>query len=293
MSFKGAGQSSIIVAGVTIISLSFALMIGENSIRIDGYPLTFSCAIIAFGLNWLAFIPSAAAQKDTYYDMVGSLTYLSLLVFAVFLSWPSDLRSMAVAVMVAVWAVRLGSFLFRRIHAAGGADQRFEKIKVNPPRFLVAWTLQAAWVTFTASAAIVVITSADKAPIDFFFYTGSLLWLLGFSFEVVSDEQKRRFKADPRNKDKFIKTGLWAWSRHPNYFGEISLWTGILIIAVPQLNSWSWLVLMSPVFVYLLLTRVSGINLLEAIAKDRWGENPEYQDYCKKTPVLLPRFPKD
>ena len=119
------------------------------------------------------------------------------------------------------------------------------------------------------------------------------LWLLGFSFEVVSDEQKRRFKADPRNKDKFIKTGLWAWSRHPNYFGEISLWTGILIIAVPQLNSWSWLVLMSPVFVYLLLTRVSGINLLEAIAKDRWGENPEYQDYCKKTPVLLPRFPKD
>ena len=109
----------------------------------------------------------------------------------------------------------------------------------------MAWTLQAAWVTFTASAAIVVITSADKAPIDFFFYTGSLLWLLGFSFEVVSDEQKRRFKADPRNKDKFIKTGLWAWSRHPNYFGEITLWTGILIRAGPQLNAWSWLVLLS------------------------------------------------
>ncbi|WP_374128090.1 DUF1295 domain-containing protein, partial [Sphingomonas sp. 28-62-11] len=115
--------------------------------------------MLAFAVNWLAFVPSAWAQKDTYYDTVGALTYLSVIGVAASNAWPLDTRAMVVATMVGIWTVRLGSFLFSRIHASGGADQRFEKIKVNPPRFLVAWTLQAVWVIFTASAALVIITS--------------------------------------------------------------------------------------------------------------------------------------
>ena len=291
-SFKGAGQSLLTVVFATALGLGFANLAGANSINMGAYSAVFVCAMLAFAVNWLAFIPSALAQKDTYYDSVGALTYLSVIGVAASNAWPLDTRAMVVATMVGIWTIRLGSFLFSRIHASGGADQRFEKIKVNPPRFLVAWTLQAIWVIFTASAALVVITSQQTAPLDGLFWAGAALWVIGFAFEVVADSQKRQFKKDPANKNKFIDTGLWAWSQHPNYFGEITLWFGILIMAIPLLSRWSWLAVISPIFVYLLLTRVSGINLLDGIAKERWGDNPSYQAYRKNTPVLFPRPPK-
>jgi steroid 5-alpha reductase family enzyme len=252
----------------------------------------FVCAGLAFVVNWLAFVPAALFQSDRFYDTTGALTYLTVIAAACAASWPLDPRSAIVAGMVAVWTVRLGSFLFTRIHAAGGTDVRFAKIKVNPPRFLVAWTLQALWVIFTASAALVIITAPEPAPLDGFFWAGAALWVIGFAFEVIADEQKRRFRADPPNHGTFITTGLWAWSQHPNYFGEITLWAGILVIAIPQLAGWNWLVVLSPLFVALLLTRVSGINLLDAIAKKRWGDDPAWQAYVARTPVLLPRPPR-
>lgn len=291
-SFKGAGQSLLIVALASVLGLGFANLAGANSINFGAYSAVFVCAVLAFAVNWLAFIPSAVAQKDTYYDTVGALTYLSVIGVAASNAWPLDTRAMVVAAMVGIWTIRLGSFLFSRIHASGGADQRFEKIKVNPPRFLVAWTLQAVWVIFTASAALVIITSQQTAPLDGFFWAGAALWVIGFAFEVVADSQKRQFKKDPANKDRFIDTGLWAWSQHPNYFGEITLWLGILVMAIPLLSGWSWLAVISPIFVYLLLTRVSGINLLDGIAKKRWGDDPAYQAYRINTPVLFPRPPK-
>lgn len=292
MSFKGAGRSLFIVAIATALGLGFAFLAGSGGITIDDYPALFACAVVAFAVNWLAFIPSAIAQKDTYYDTVGALTYLSVIGYSTFQAAPLDTRAIVVAFMVGVWTIRLGSFLFMRIHAAGGADERFEKIKKNPPRFLVAWTLQAVWVIFTASAALVIITSQSTAPLGLFFWAGAAIWVIGFAFEVIADNQKRQFKKDPANKGKFIKSGLWAWSQHPNYFGEITLWTGILVMAIPLLSGWSWLAVISPIFVYLLLTRISGVNLLDGIGKDRWGDDPAYQEYRKNTPVLFPRPPK-
>ena len=292
MSFRGAGRSLLIVAIATALGLGFAFLTGSGGITIDDYPALFACAVVAFAVNWLAFIPSALAQKDTYYDTVGALTYLSVIGYSTYHSAPLDTRAIVVAVMVGIWTVRLGSFLFMRIHASGGADERFEKIKKNPPRFLVAWTLQAVWVIFTASAALVIITSQSAAPLSLFFWAGAAIWVIGFAFEVIADDQKRRFKKDPGNKGKFIKSGLWAWSQHPNYFGEITLWTGILVMAIPLLSGWSWLAVISPIFVYLLLTRISGVNLLDGIGKDRWGDDPAYQQYRKNTPVLFPRPPK-
>ena len=292
MSFRGAGRSLLIVAIATALGLGFAFLTGSGGITLDDYPALFACAVVAFAVNWLAFIPSALAQKDTYYDTVGALTYLSVIGYSTYHSAPLDTRAIVVAVMVGIWTVRLGSFLFMRIHASGGADERFEKIKKNPPRFLVAWTLQAVWVIFTASAALVIITSQSAAPLSLFFWAGAAIWVIGFAFEVIADDQKRRFKKDPGNKGKFIKSGLWAWSQHPNYFGEITLWTGILVMAIPLLSGWSWLAVISPIFVYLLLTRISGVNLLDGIGKDRWGDDPAYQQYRKNTPVLFPRPPK-
>jgi steroid 5-alpha reductase family enzyme len=287
-----AARNLLTVAIVSALGLGFAWLAGSTSVPLAGYSAVFVCALVALGVNWIAFIPSAAAQTDRLYDTIGAVTYLSVLVTASLAAWPLDTRAMVVAAMVGIWTIRLGSFLYRRIHAAGGTDRRFAKIKTDPARFLVAWTLQALWVIFTASAALVAITATETQPLGLFFWVGAALWVLGFTFEVVADNQKSAFKADPANEGKFINTGLWAWSQHPNYFGEITLWLGILVIAFPLLSGWSYLAIFSPIFVTLLLTKVSGINLLDGIAKSRWGDDPAYQAYRKNTPVLIPRPPK-
>jgi steroid 5-alpha reductase family enzyme len=113
---------------------------------------------------------------------------------------------------------------------------------------------------------------------------------VGFALEAVADQQKRRFRERPENAGRFIATGLWAWSRHPNYFGEILLWTGVALVALPALDGWQLATLLSPVFVTLLLTRVSGVPLLEERADARWGDDPEYLAYKKRTPLLVPRI---
>jgi steroid 5-alpha reductase family enzyme len=140
------------------------------------------------------------------------------------------------------------------------------------------------------AAALVAITTVTRKELDLFAVVGFLVWIIGFAIEVAADSQKSRFSADPDNKGKFIQTGLWARSRHPNYFGEIMLWVGIAIIALPVLHGWQWVALISPIFVTLLLTRVSGVPLLEKKADQKWGGQEEYEAYKKKTPVLIPRL---
>lgn len=291
-----SAKSLIVVAVVTAIALSFTWFAGAGSVHVFGVNAMFACGLLALAINWLVFIPSAIAQADTYYDTIGAVTYLSVLALSCYAAFSAlgelDLRAMVIAAMVAFWCIRLGSFLFKRIHAMGGADSRFEKIKVNPARFLVAWTLQALWVILTASAAVAAITSNNPQPLGVFFYVGAAIWVIGMGFEVIADGQKRDFKADPANKGKFIDIGLWRWSRHPNYFGEITLWAGILVMAIPVLSGLAWLVVISPIFVYLLLTRISGVNLQNAQAKERWGDDPAYQAYRKNTPALFPCPPK-
>lgn len=289
-------QSIIVFIVVTIIAFGFGIAAGWQSVQVAGYSAFFLCAVIAMVVNWLVFIPSALAKSDKFYDTTGAITYLTVTALACWATINAlgslDTRAIVLAAMVALWCVRLGSFLFIRIHAMGGTDSRFEKIKVNPSRFLVAWTLQGLWVILTASAALVAITTPDPQPIGAFFWIGAAVWLIGISFETVADAQKSRFKADPANEGKFIDIGLWRWSRHPNYFGEITLWTGVLIIAIPVLSGLSWLVVISPIFVTLLLTKVSGINLQDKQAKERWGDDPAYQEYRRNTPALIPMPPK-
>lgn len=289
-------QSLIVVIVVTVIALAFSGFASANSVELYGYPAMYLCGWLALVINWLAFIPSALAKSDKFYDTTGAITYLTVTGVAVFAAYQSfgslDPRGIVVAAMVAIWCIRLGTFLFIRIHAAGGSDSRFEKIKTSPARFLAAWTLQALWVILTASAALAIITSTNRVPLDAFFWIGAAIWAFGLTFEAVADAQKSKFKSDPANDGDFINVGLWKWSRHPNYFGEITLWTGIFIIAIPVLTGLAWLVVISPVFVYLLLTRISGINLQEEQAKKRWGDDPAYQKYRRDTPVLFPRPPK-
>jgi steroid 5-alpha reductase family enzyme len=228
-------------------------------------------------------------QTEKFFDLTGSITYITITILAVIFSAGVDARSILLSVLVMIWAVRLGTFLFRRIQRAG-KDDRFDAIKPSFIRFLNVWTIQGLWVTFTAAAALVAITTTNRRGLDVFALVGLLVWMIGIGIEIAADAQKSRFKANPENNGKFIQTGLWARSRHPNYFGEITLWIGIAIIALPVLQGWQWVALISPVFVILLITRVSGIPLLEKKADQKWGGQEDYEAYKKRTPVLIPRL---
>jgi steroid 5-alpha reductase family enzyme len=258
---------------------------------VSGAPLFALCVALAFLIQFIAFIPAYRKQTEGSYDLTGSLTYIAITGMALALSPAPDGRAFLLAALVAVWAARLGSFLFRRIRAAG-EDRRFREIKPSFARFLLAWLLQGLWVSFSLGAALAAITGARRLPLDGFAGAGLALWLFGFAIEVSADRQKRAFNAEPANHGRFIRSGLWAWSRHPNYYGEIVLWLGVAVIAFPVLQGWQWVTLVSPLFVALLLTRISGIPLLEARADEKWGGQPDYEAYKANTPVLAPRRPR-
>ena len=242
-------------------------------------------------IQWVASVPAYLGRTERFYDLTGSLTYVTLTVVSIGLGPPAHARSALLGVLVVVWAVRLGSFLFRRI-MADGSDRRFDEIKTSFVRFFVAWTLQGVWVCFTMGAALAAITSVRRVPLGVLAWVGVALWIGGFGIEAGADQQKRRFRSRPDNAGRFIASGLWAWSRHPNYFGEIVLWTGVAVIALPALQGWQFVPLVSPLFVTLLLTKVSGVPLLEERADAKWAGDPEYEAYKAATPVLVPRPPR-
>ena len=287
---KTTDRNALIAFPILIlIGILVALAGSQGGAAIAGVPLFALSVGLAFLIQWLAFIPAYWLQTEKFFDLTGSLTYISVIIIAVIFSTGVDSRAILLSILVAVWAIRLGSFLFGRIRKAG-KDDRFDEIKPSFIRFLNVWTIQGLWVTFTMAAALVAITTATRKELDLFAIVGFLVWIFGFAIEVVADSQKSRFSANPDNKGKFIQTGLWSRSRHPNYFGEIMLWVGIAIIALPVLQGWQWVALISPVFVTLLLTRVSGVPLLEKKADKKWGGQEDYESYKKRTPVLIPKL---
>jgi len=280
---------------LVVLPVALALVAGlawagsQGGAVVGGAPLFALCVALAVAIQWIAFVPAYLSGTARFFDLTGSLTYLTLTAVALSLGPPADARALLLAALVVVWAVRLGSYLFLRILAAG-TDRRFDEIKTSFVRFLVAWTLQGVWVCFTVGAALAAITSTSRVPLDLLTGLGLVLWLAGFAIEAVSDAQKRRFRRRPENAGRFITAGLWARSRHPNYFGEILLWIGVALIALPALRGWQYATLLSPAFVTLLLTKVSGVPLLEERADAKWGGDREYEAYKAATPVLVPRL---
>ncbi len=286
-------QALLALPLILAIGAGIAWAGSQGSEQVLGIPVFGLCVALAFGLNALAFVPAYAFQTEKYYDLTGSLTYLTVVATAVIAGSSSHPgiggRAALLAGLVAIWAIRLGHFLFRRIRE-DGRDSRFDAIKPDFARFLMAFLLQGLWVSLTASAALAAITSIRSIALGPPDLVAGLAWLGGFALEVVADRQKRAFRADPANRDRFIATGLWARSRHPNYLGEILLWVGIALLAWPSLIGWQWITLVSPLFVFVLLTRISGIPLLEARALERWGGDPTYRAHLERTPRLLLRL---
>jgi len=277
---------------VLMIAVGMAWAGSQNGMEAFGLPLFALCILLIFIIQWVAFIPAFLFQTEKFFDLTGSLTYTSVTVLAFLLAENNDIRTFLLLAMVLIWAGRLGNYLFRRVKRAG-KDERFDRIKPSFWRFLQTWTLQALWISFTLATALAAITSRNRAGLDFFAGLGLVLWVYGLGIEALADHQKDIFRRDPANKDRFISSGLWSWSRHPNYFGEIVLWLGVALTALPVLRGWQYLTLISPLFVYFLLTRVSGIPILEKRADEKWGGQADYEVYKERTSILFPKPPKE
>ena len=248
--------------------------------------LVKNAVLIAFAIQWVLFIPAYLMQTEKFYDLAGSLTYISIISYVFYKSSEFNLGNLVLSLFIIIWAVRLGSFLFFRIKKAG-EDKRFRDIKPSPTRFFMTWTLQGMWVSICSACAITAMSTSEGILMNTLFFVGAITFILGFLIEVIADNQKTKFRSNPNNKDKFISTGLWSYSRHPNYLGEITLWTGVAIMSFSSLSGLQLITLISPVFTYFLLVYVSGVRLLEARGKRKWGHLESYQEYIKNTPTLL------
>ena len=281
-----------IAAGVFIFTKLYADAISFNSIELSGVNLVSHLLVLIFVIQWIAYIPAFIFKTEKFYDLTGSLTYIAAISFALYstnISQSLDLGSLIIGAAIIVWAVRLGSFLFMRVHK-DKKDGRFDTIKTSFSQFFMTWTLQGMWVFICSSAALVAIANPTGVPINIVFIIGLALFILGFVVEIIADNQKSAFRSIPENKDVFINEGLWARSRHPNYFGEITLWTGITVMGISTFEGMNYLALFSPIFSYLLLNYVSGVRMLEYRGHKKWGHLDAYVTYKKSTPKFIPKI---
>ena len=283
------------ISAVTfLICYLLAATVSGGTIKSDGLSLIMVAMVISFAIHWILFVPSYIFQTEKFYDLTGSLTYVTVLSFVVFIKKTTvhemlDLRSLLIYGCIMIWTVRLGGFLFWRV-LKDGHDKRFKTILPSFTQLFMTWTLSAAWVFIQSLSALVALTVISTVEMGLVGWLGLVLWIFGFGFEVLADHQKTKFKADPANDGKFITGGLWDVSRHPNYFGEIVLWLGISVMAVPVMSGLQYVSLVSPVFGFLLIYYVSGVRMLEARSDKKWANNAEYQEYKRNTPVFFPKL---
>jgi steroid 5-alpha reductase family enzyme len=266
---------------------AFLLTIGIA--YVVGSQLVISAVLLAFLISWIAYVPAYFFQTEKFYDLTGSIKYLFLTWFVYIFSYQEygfNIGNLILASLISVWTLRLGSFLFMRIHK-DGEDKRFRTIKTSASQFFLTWTLSGMWVSLCSICAFTAISNSSGVIMNSITYVGIGLFIIGFSIEVIADHQKTVFRSISENKDRFITSGLWSKSRHPNYLGEIILWFAIAVISVSSLNGSQYISLISPIFTYLLLVYVSGVRMLEDRSNKKWADNLEYQEYKKTTPILF------
>lgn len=248
--------------------------------------ITYAVLFI-FLIHLLIFLPSYFFQTEKFFDLTGTISYVSSVLFIFFKSNTVEsinLGSLVLSTFIIIWSLRLGTFLFLRIKKAG-KDRRFNEIKKSFSWFFMTFSVSGMWVTICSICALTGI--ANGIIFSSTTIIGIIIFIIGFTIEIIADSQKTKFRANDDNKDKFISSGLWKYSRHPNYLGEIILWLGISLISFSSLEGFQYITLISPIFTYLLLVNVSGINFLEKSGKKKWGHLESYKKYLKETPRLF------
>jgi steroid 5-alpha reductase family enzyme len=246
--------------------------------------------VIALAVNGAFFAVAAARKTDVVTDLSYSLTFAVLAVALLFTGGRAAVQLVA-SLLVVVWAVRLGTFLFRRILRMK-VDHRFDEIRDVPLRFARFWLLQALAVAVIMLPVTYLLDRSDAPGFGGWALAGAAVWLVGLLVEAFADAQKSAFKRSERNRGRFVSTGLWRYSRHPNYFGEILVWWGLFLYAVPVLHGAAFAVVSGPLFITLLLLFGTGIPPLERSAAAKYGDDPAYRDYKRRTSILVPLPPR-
>ena len=280
---------NLVTVSIMVITFVMCYISSYNMIIFNGIPIIYSLWFLIFIIQIIVFIPSFIFKTEHYYDLTGGITFISTIIISYLVKsqvYQFDITSLLLVVFISLWALRLSSFLFFRVKRTG-QDVRFIKIKQSFSWFLMTFTIQGLWVFMCLFPAIIVMSS-NQNNFNSFTILGTILWVVGFLIEIIADHQKTQF--NKTNKGSFISKGLWSLSRHPNYFGEFILWLGITVISFPYLDGYQFIALISPLFVYLLLNKVSGVNLLENIAEKRWGDDKKYIEYKNRTPIFFPKI---
>ena len=279
-----------VITNILISVLSFAFSYGIA--HLTGSIIVKNAVLLAYVIHWIAYIPAYIFQTEKFYDLTGSVTYLSVVWFVFLSTYQSislNFGNLILVLLISIWTIRLGLFLFMRIHKAG-EDKRFRTIKTSASQFFMTFTLSGLWVTLCSMCALVAISSPEGLVMNTLTYVGIILFIIGFGIEIVADNQKTAFRSIEANKDSFITSGLWSKSRHPNYFGEVLLWFAIAVISYSSLEGLQLITLISPVFTYILLVYVSGVRMLEDMNDKKWADDEQYQSYKKNTPMLFPKL---
>ena len=279
-----------VITNILISVLSFAISYGIA--HLTGSVIVKNAVLLAYVIHWIAYIPAYVFQTEKFYDLTGSVTYLSVVWFVFLSTYQSislNFGNLILVLLISIWTIRLGLFLFMRIHKAG-EDKRFRTIKTSASQFFMTFTISGLWVTLCSMCALVAISSPEGLVMNALTYVGIILFIIGFGIEIVADNQKTAFRSIEANKDSFITSGLWSKSRHPNYFGEVLLWFAIAVISFSSLEGLQLITLISPVFTYILLVYVSGVRMLEDMNDKKWADDEQYKSYKKNTPMLFPKI---
>ena len=279
-----------VITNILISVLSFAFSYGIA--HLTGSVIVKNAVLLAYVIHWIAYIPAYMFQTEKFYDLTGSVTYLSVVWFVFLSTYKSislNFGNLILVLLISIWTIRLGLFLFMRIHKAG-EDKRFRSIKTSASQFFMTFTLSGLWVTLCSMCALVAISSPEGLVMNALTYVGIILFIIGFGIEIVANNQKTAFRSIESNKDSFITSGLWSKSRHPNYFGEVLLWFAIAVISFSSLEGLQLITLISPVFTYILLVYVSGVRMLEDMNDKKWADDEQYKSYKKNTPMLFPKL---
>jgi steroid 5-alpha reductase family enzyme len=256
----------------------------------DSYNI-LTTLIICFAVQALFFLFAASFRTDKVTDLSYSLSFAILSIFLVLWNRAFSPVQILAAALVVVWAGRLGAYLLSRILKIG-KDARFDDKRGNFLVFLRFWVIQALAVWVVMLPVTVLLSLPSTAPLGAVSLAGAAMWAIGFAIEAASDAQKYAFRNDPKNKGSWIQSGLWKYSRHPNYFGEVILWWGLFVLALPSLPASLLFAVVGPIAITLLLLFVSGIPLLEKSADEKHGKDPEYQAYKGRTSIFVPLPPR-
>jgi len=248
--------------------------------------------IISILIQAVFFAFASAFKTDKVTDLSYGLSFVLIIFYLLLTVNTIGVVQSIISLMVIIWGLRLIVYLFKRILITG-KDKRFDGIRENFKRFLQFWTFQAIAVWIISLPSIVIISKNIRLEYSVLLYVGATIWMLGIITEGFADSQKFNFKNDPKNKDKWIETGIWKYSRHPNYFGEILCWWGIYFISLPYLTGFEHVAIIGPLFITFLLLFVSGIPPLEKKYNEKYKNDPSYQNYKNRTSLLLPLPKKD